>query len=218
MIKEAAWHVLMPVRGTTASKTRLFPDDAHGARRRELALAFACDAVTAALASSVVAEVSVITGDPEAQVLFAGLGASVIAETGGSGLNSAIRQGLRQIRAAHPLRWRAVLMADLPALASADVTAALRLAGRYRTAVVPDAASSGTTMLTAGPGTEPEPQFGPSSHAGHRAAGLRTLDLSPASTLRRDVDTLADLAVAMELGLGRHTRTALRAWRMLPAA
>ncbi|MGX1163420.1 hypothetical protein FBY31_4455 [Arthrobacter sp. SLBN-100] len=97
-------------------------------------------------------------------------------------------------------------VADLPALDSADVTAARRC----RSAVVTDAGGSGTIMLTAGPVTEPEPHFGPGSHAGHRAAGMRTLDLSPASTLHRDVDTLAGLAVAGELGLGRDTRTALR--------
>lgn len=217
MIEAPGWHVLMPVRGTTGSKTRLFPHEADGSRRRELALAFACDAITAALASSDVAEVSVITGDREAAMLFAGMGAGVIPETGRAGLNAAIRQGLQHIRTAHPLRWRAVLMADLPALECSDVTAALRLAREHSAAVVPDASGHGTTMLTLHPDTETEPRFGPGSHQAHLAAGVKTLDVTPASTLRRDVDTLADLAAAVELGVGHHTQAALQTLQMLAA-
>lgn len=218
MIEKAAWHVLMPVRGTTGSKTRLFPHETDGRARRELALAFACDAVSAVLASSVVAEVSVITGDREAAALFTGLGAGVITETGAAGLNAAIRQGLRHSRTTHPLHWRAVLMADLPALEGSDVTAALRLAREHGAAVVPDASGHGTTMLTLHPGTETEPRFGPGSHAAHRAAGLHALDVPPGSTLRRDVDTLADLAAAAALGVGPHTQAALSALQILAAA
>ena len=110
------------------------------------------------------------------------------------------------------------MMADLPALTAADVTAALRLARGYPSAVVPDASGIGTTMLTASPGIEPELHFGAGSQSGHRNAGMRTIDLMPCSTLRRDVDTLTDLAVALDLGLGPYTRAALRALRLLPAA
>lgn len=218
MIEEAAWHVLMPVRGTTGSKTRLFPHETDGRTRRELALAFAADAVTAVLASSAVAEVSVITGDREAAALFTGMGATVISETGAAGLNAAIRQGLRHSRTTRPLYWRAVLMADLPALNSPDLTAALRLARERGAAVVPDASGQGTTMLTVHPGMEAEPRFGPGSHAAHRAAGLHTLDVPVGSTLRRDVDTFADLAAAVALGVGPHTQAAVSALQILAAA
>lgn len=218
MTKARGWHVLMPVRGTTGSKTRLFPHETDGRTRRELALAFAADAVTAVLASSAVAEVSVITADREAAALFTGLGASVIIETGTGGLNAAIRQGLRHSRTTHPLHWRAALMADLPALESADVTAALHLAREHGAAVVPDASGHGTTMLTLHPDTETEPHFGTGSHAAHQAAGLHTLDVPPDSTLRQDVDTLSDLAAAVALGVGPHTQAALNTLQILAAA
>jgi 2-phospho-L-lactate guanylyltransferase len=218
MNHDAGWHILVPVRGTADSKTRLLPDNGQGPWRRTLALAFACDAVTAALAAAAVAEVSVITADREAGSLFAGLGAQVLLETGGSGLNTAIRQGLRHIDDAHPFRYRAVLMSDVPALAAPDLDAALGLAAGYRTAVVPDAAGTGTVLLTAAPGVDPEPCFGAGSHARHRAAGMATLTLGPASTLRRDVDTPADLEAALALGVGRYTHEALRAAGLRPAA
>lgn len=218
MIEEAAWHILMPVRGTADSKTRLLPQDTQGSSRRTLALAFAADAITAALASRGVAEVSVITRDREAGELFAGLGAAVVFETGGSGLNAAIRQGLRHIDCRHPGRWRAVLMADVPALAPNDITAALSLARRFPAAVVPDAGGSGTTMLTAAPALDLEPQFGSGSHARHRAAGMVTLELGRASALRLDVDTWADLDAALAVGVGRYTLEALQALRLQTAA
>lgn len=218
MNHDAAWHILMPVRGTADSKTRLLPDDPHGSWRRTLALAFACDAVTAALASSAVAKVSVITRDREAGALFTGLGAAVIYETGSAGLNAAIRQGLRHLDVQDPGRWRAVLMSDVPALAHPDITVALGLAAFHRAAVVPDAAGTGTVMLTAAPGVELEPQFGDGSHARHRAAGMQTLNLGSSSTLRRDVDTPSDLGAAVALGVGRYTYEALLVGGMRPAA
>jgi 2-phospho-L-lactate guanylyltransferase len=218
MAAESGWHILIPVRGTAGSKTRLLPAASDGGRRRELALAFASDAITAALAGNAVAEVSVITGDRDAGSLFADLGATVIPEVGTRGLNGAIRHGLRYVGDAHPLRYRAVLMSDVPALAAADLDAALRLASRYRMAVVPDAAGTGTVMLTASPGATPEPNFGAGSHARHRAAGLKTLVMDPAVTLRRDVDTPADLAAALALGVGPHTRSVLDALRILQVA
>lgn len=150
--------------------------------------------------------------------LFADLGATVIPEVGTGGLNNAIRYGLRYVGDAHPLRYRAVLMSDVPALAAADLDAALRLASRYRMAVVPDAAGTGTVMLTAGPGATPDPHFGAGSHARHRAAGMKTLIMDSAVTPRRDMDTPADLAAALALGVGPHTRSVLDALRILQMA
>lgn len=212
------WHVLIPVRGTTGSKTRLLPEASDGFRRRELALAFASDAITAAMASNLVVEVSVITGDRDAGVLFAGLGATLIPETGTEGLNSAIRRGLRYVGDAHPLRHRAVLMSDVPALTAADLDTALDLASSHHTAVVPDATGTGTVMLTAAPGAISDPHFGAGSHARHRSAGMQSLIMDPAVTLRRDVDTAADLAAAIAMGVGPHTLAALGALRMLQMA
>ena len=53
-----------------------------------------------------------------------------------------------------------------------------------------------------------EPRFGGGSAARHRASGAVPLDGAWPS-LRRDVDTAADLAAALHLGVGAHTRAAL---------
>ncbi|MGO4384448.1 2-phospho-L-lactate guanylyltransferase [Specibacter sp. RAF43] len=206
---QGKWRILLPVRGTIESKTRLLPEDRAGVHRRSLALAFARDAVAAVFESAEVAEVTVITADRHAATEFAAMGVRILHETGRDGLNAAIRRGLRYMEDAHPASPRAVLLADLPALTGADVDAALAWAALSGTAVVPDADGTGTTMITALPGHALDPAFGPGSLARHRAAGLRTLPLDQRSTIRRDVDTWSDLEQAARLGVGSHTRQTL---------
>ena len=53
------------------------------------------------------------------------------------------------------------------------------------------------------------PRFGPSSAELHRLAGHAPLPIAPDSGLRIDVDELADLHLAIDLGVGAHTRAVL---------
>jgi 2-phospho-L-lactate/phosphoenolpyruvate guanylyltransferase len=74
---------------------------------------------------------------------------------------------------------------------------------------VPDAGGHGTVLLAA-TGDEPlAPRFGPDSARAHEQAGATRLH-GEWPTLRRDVDTAADLAAASVLGLGRHTTALMR--------
>ena len=66
-----------------------------------------------------------------------------------------------------------------------------------------DAAGTGTVLLAAA-GTALLPAFGAGSARRHAESGARRLD-GRWPSLRRDVDTVADLAEAVRLGLGRHT-------------
>jgi 2-phospho-L-lactate guanylyltransferase len=52
------------------------------------------------------------------------------------------------------------------------------------------------------------PRFGPGSAAAHLASGARRL-AGDWPTLRRDIDTGADLEAGKDLGLGAHTQDAL---------
>jgi 2-phospho-L-lactate guanylyltransferase len=70
---------------------------------------------------------------------------------------------------------------------------------------VADAPGTGTVLLTAPPGVPLDPRFGVGSAAAHRASGAVPLT-GPWPSLRRDVDTAADLADAARLGLGPATR------------
>jgi 2-phospho-L-lactate guanylyltransferase len=149
-----SWTVLLPVKVLARAKSRLAV--LAGDRRRELALAFASDTVTAARACPEVARVVVVTSDPVAGRLLAGLGAVIVADEpadraaalatrGGAagsgagpdavddlGVQDALNAALRHGAAVAALRWPgtglAALTADLPALRPAELAAALRAA------------------------------------------------------------------------------------------
>lgn len=72
------WTVLLPVKVLARAKSRLAV--LAGERRGELALALASDTVAAVLACPEVARVVVITSDPVAARLLAGLGAVIVAD------------------------------------------------------------------------------------------------------------------------------------------
>jgi 2-phospho-L-lactate/phosphoenolpyruvate guanylyltransferase len=113
----------------------------------------------------------------------------LIVVTGGPDLNTALRNAFR----AGPL---AVLPADLPALRTAELTEALELCAVR--SFVPDAEGTGTVLLAA-PRGDLDPRFGVGSALAHERSGARRLD-GDWPTLRRDVDTAADLAAAQALG------------------
>ncbi|NYF57430.1 2-phospho-L-lactate guanylyltransferase [Micromonospora purpureochromogenes] len=208
------WTVVVPVKRLGAAKSRLrgaLPAVPH----EELALALAADTVRAVRACPAVAEVLVVTGDERAAALLGAAGARIVPDEPEAGLNAAFRHGAAAAAAG---AWVAGLTADLPALRPAELAAALRAAaddpGVRR--FVADAPGSGTVLLTTPPGVPLAPRFGVGSAAAHAAGGALPL-AGPWPSLRRDVDTAADLAAARHLGLGPRT-AALAATRGESAA
>jgi 2-phospho-L-lactate/phosphoenolpyruvate guanylyltransferase len=197
------WSLVIPVKVLALAKSRLA--SLAGPRRGELALAMAADTVASALACPAIAAVIVVTDDGAAGAELGGLGAHVVADEPGAGLNPALVFGAAYADARWPGRGRAGLAADLPALDPAEIGRALAAASGWAEAFVPDAAGSGTTLYTAGPAAAFRPRFGPGSAGRHRVGGAVELDLPGLPGLRRDVDTPADLRSAAELGLGPRT-------------
>ncbi|MCF3964633.1 2-phospho-L-lactate guanylyltransferase, partial [Streptomyces fuscigenes] len=74
------------------AKSRLGPA-ADASQRSRLALAFAQDTVAAALAAEGVFDVVVVTDDPGASAALAALGARVVGDSPGAGLNAALAHG-----------------------------------------------------------------------------------------------------------------------------
>ena len=194
------WSVLIPVKVLTQAKSRLA--GLAGPRRGELALAMACDTVTAVLQT---ARAIVITDDPVAASALRELGAQVIPDEPRDGLNAALRHGAAIAAQYWPQDGTAALSADLPALRPAELARALSAAARWPNAFVADAAGDGTTLYTAAPGVPFRPAFGLASRARHAAGSVIELGLTDVPGLRRDVDTPADLRGAVELGLGPRT-------------
>ncbi|MGQ0576775.1 MAG: 2-phospho-L-lactate guanylyltransferase [Pseudonocardia sp.] len=202
--------LVVPVKPLWAAKSRLrgaAGDDpvAHG----RLALALALDTIAAARAAVLVGRVLVMSTDPAVAAGLAAQGIVVEPDGPRPGLNPALTHGARLLRRAGAGVVGA-LQADLPALTAADVDAAvaLFLDGGARRAFVPDAATTGTTLLLAARGVSLGPRFGRGSAQRHRDSGATELD-GDWPGLRRDVDTAADLRVAADLGLGVHTRGVL---------
>nr|WP_245194604.1 2-phospho-L-lactate guanylyltransferase [Kitasatospora phosalacinea] len=206
------WSVVVPVKPLAGAKSRLA---ALGALRPRLALAFALDTVTAALACPAVGRVLVVTRDARAAGALRALGAEVLDDEPG-GLNPALAHGAAAAHRRSPGSPVATLSADLPALRPAElarVLAAVPVRGR---AFLADAPGTGTVLL-AGPPREPlRPAFGPGSRDAHLAGGAAELLLPGAPSVRRDVDTPADLAAAHLLGLGPATSALLRSPMLAP--
>jgi len=197
------WSVLLPVKVLAQAKSRLA--ELAGPRRGELALALACDTVTAVLGCEAAARAVVITDDPVAAATLTHLGALVIPDQPRDGLNAALRHGAAFAAARWPGCGTAALSADLPALRPAELARALDAAAAWPTAFVADAAGDGTTLYTAAPGAAFRPAFGLASRARHAAGGAAELEPGHVPGLRRDVDTPADLRDAAALGLGPRT-------------
>ena len=190
----------MPVKRLALAKTRLqsYGDDA----RQDLALAFALDVVAAALACDAVGEVLVVTDDARAAAALEQAGARIVADSPDAGLNPALTHGADLLRASGD-RGVATISADLPALRPDELGAALAAVPPEGRAFVADAEGTGTTLLAAAPGVALSPSYGTASRTGHRESGAVELPGGPG--LRLDVDTPADLAKALALGVGAAT-------------
>jgi 2-phospho-L-lactate/phosphoenolpyruvate guanylyltransferase len=207
------WSLVIPVKVLAQAKSRLAR--LAGQARPALALAVAADTVRAALAAPRVCQVIVVTSDEVAAAELGRLGALVVADEPGAGLNPALQHGCGEAISRAPRSGVGALSADLPALKTAELDRALRRAARWPQAIVSDASGTGTTLYTARPGVPFRPRFGPGSRFRHINGGAHEIPPGDLPGLRRDVDTAADLVEAAALGLG--PATAELAARLLPA-
>lgn len=182
------------------------------AAHRELVEAIRRDTFEAVAATEGVGRVVVVTDAEPAEGDALGASRQHLVVQHSAGLNGAVRDGVGHARDRWPEDGVAALVGDLPALRAADLAHTLSAARQAPAGFVPDAAGTGTTLLTALPGQPLTPRFGPGSAQQHAAHAIR---LPAADSLRCDVDTSADLAAAAIVGLGPHTA---RIWAVLDVA
>ncbi|MGH3797236.1 MAG: 2-phospho-L-lactate guanylyltransferase [Pseudonocardiaceae bacterium] len=205
--------VLVPVKSLSRAKTRLRGAADGGAGSPEaharLALALARDTIAAVTGAATVRRVVAICSDVTVRSALAADGVAAIPDEPDAGLNPALRHGAALLRATSPLVAVAALTGDLPALRPQELDSAVRIGLATGVRVFcTDRSGTGTTLLLAPPQCHLDPRFGSGSAAAHRAAGAQELP-GCWPGLRCDVDTVADLAVARDIGLGRFTRAAL---------
>jgi 2-phospho-L-lactate guanylyltransferase len=170
-----------------------------------LVLALLLDTVTAARVTPGVRRMLLICEDERVCQSMHATGVECVDKRGLPGLNAALEYGYDVLRAADPHAVIGALQADLPALRAADLATALAEADGRR-AFCADRAGTGTTLLLSAPGQPLDPRFGVGSAAAHIASGAVAITAGVPS-LRADVDTGEDLAVAAGLGLGPRTST-----------
>ncbi|MEU8419200.1 2-phospho-L-lactate guanylyltransferase [Amycolatopsis japonica] len=198
--------LIVPMKRPAEGKSRL-----RGAvvpeRHAELVLALAYDTLSAATSADGVRRVLVVAADPASVADLTELGVEIVPEPSRGGLNAALRHGEELLRRDGPSGLVGALQADLPALRTEDLTAALAEAAGQR-AFVADRQGTGTTLLLAGAGQALAPRFGTGSARAHTASGATPLTIA-AESLRADVDTADDLAHVRTLGAGKRTSTLL---------
>ncbi|KZB81456.1 2-phospho-L-lactate guanylyltransferase [Amycolatopsis regifaucium] len=198
--------LIVPMKRPTQGKSRL-----RGAvvpeRHPELVLALAYDTLAAATSADGVRRVLVVAADPASVADLVELGVEIVAEPSRGGLNAALLYGEELLRRDTPSGLVGALQADLPALRTEDLTAALAEAAGGR-AFVADRQGTGTTLLLAAAGLPLAPRFGEGSARAHTASGATPLTIA-AESLRADVDTADDLAHVRALGVGKRTSTLL---------
>ena len=120
------WSVVIPVKVLALAKSRLA--DLADTDREAVVLAMAADTVAAAVACPAVGDVIVVSDDAAVRTEVEALGAEVIADGPGAGLNQALAAGAEHAAARWSGRGLAALTADLPALSARELTAALAAA------------------------------------------------------------------------------------------
>lgn len=194
--------LIVPMKRPEEGKSRL-----RGAvvteRHPDLVLALAYDTLSAVTSADRVRRVLLVAADPTSVADLTELGVEIVAEPSPAGLNAALRHGESVLRRDAPDGVIGALQADLPALRTEDLTAALAEAAGRR-AFVADRQGTGTTLLLAAAGEALEPRFGEGSARAHTKSGAIPLTLS-AGSLRSDVDNADDLAHVRTLGLGKRT-------------
>jgi 2-phospho-L-lactate/phosphoenolpyruvate guanylyltransferase len=191
------WTVLVPVKALPGAKSRLSGFSADADAHARLVRAIRDDTLHAARDAPGVARVVRVGDSPDVEH-------DLLQRR--RGLNAALAEGARLARHEWPTDGIAALVGDLPALTPAELASTLAAATEYATGFVPDAAGTGTTLLTARPTAAFDPRFGPGSAARH---GAHAAALPAGPGLRQDVDTADDLRAAVLLGVGAHTVAAL---------
>jgi 2-phospho-L-lactate/phosphoenolpyruvate guanylyltransferase len=190
--------VAVPIRALDGAKSRLGAVlDAE--ERHDLVEEMLRRTIEAALATPGVAEVIVVSPDPEVLAVAGGAGARPLPQRS-RGLNPA----LQEARAAATGERLLVLPGDLPTVTAADLARVLAAgddAGSPSVVLVPDRHRRGTNALLLDPPDAIDPAFGGDSRAGHawltESADIRFVELT--GLLELDLDTPDDLLLAEAL-------------------
>src|SRR3954453_15968846 len=154
------WAVLVPLKRLASAKSRLAVPDAA---RTELVLAMAGDTVAVGLACPLVELVLVVSDTVEGLGSLERMGAGMVVDPRGMGLNAALRHAASVAAARDSTLGIASLVADLAAATVDQLTRVLAEAEHHLCSFLPDAAGPGTTLVAATQWGSFLPEYGPQS-------------------------------------------------------
>jgi len=207
-------HAVVAVKHLDGAKSRLALDFGIDDRAR-LTLAMLADTLTAVANSPAIASLTVVTPDPRVAETARRFGADLVpdppagASAADERLNAALTHAADRVRGRRRGADLVALQADLPALRSQEVTDMVAAAPVGHRAVVIDHHGVGTSALVLRAADQRlRPMFGAESARRHLDSGALALGGNWPG-LRLDADTASDLADAVAIGIGAHTRAVL---------
>lgn len=200
--------LVIAVKRLDAAKTRLSPTFTPPARAA-LVCAMLADTLTAAQAVPAVHNVTVVSPDPCVLSAAHTLGAHVMTDPTNTPHPDPLNEAVKSAEAVLRGEWRniVVLQGDLPCLRSTELADALDAAAAHSRSFVGDRHGTGTTALFAFDALL-NPEFGLDSAARHARSGAAEL-VGRWPGLRCDIDTPADIQVALRMHTGPATRSVL---------
>lgn len=198
----SGWTVIVPVKPWRLAKSRL-----RTMRRADLARAFTLDVLDALCSTKDIERIVMVSAESQLGVEARVRGIDMVVDRpllSPDGLDIAVQLGRRWAMRTAPSSPLVVVPADLPCLTSAVLGETLRHLDVDGGAFVPDLARGGTTLVGASRPSLLRTSYGHGSAERHRALGM-SREIAVPLAVRRDVDTLDDLAHARALGLGPHT-------------
>jgi 2-phospho-L-lactate guanylyltransferase len=203
---------VLPVKRLYAAKQRLAAG-LGGEQRRTLAEAMVADVLEAISEARTIERTIVVSGDPIAQELAAGVGAEVVPDPEDAGHVEASLAGIARAEV-EGAECVVLLPGDCPLLDPHELDRLLTGVPERYVGIVPDRHGSGTNALVLSPPDAIVPAFGEGSRERHvsaaREAGI-PFEVEEVASLGLDLDTPADviaLTRELETGAGRARRTA----------
>ena len=203
---------IVPIKQFQFAKARLAPVLDPG-QRRDLMRAMAMDVLESLAATRGIERIVVVSREPEITELAARVGATVLLEEEGGGLNAAVAQGARMAITANATGVF-IVHGDLPLASSEAFEAVLEAhADAPSVTLVADAERQGSNCLACSPPDVIPFLFGRDSCPAHvaaaRAKGIDAVVIS-SPTLSLDVDSAADLETLLACKHGGRSVAFLR--------
>lgn len=207
-----AWAVV-PVKRLNLAKQRLGAV-LSAEHRRVLAQCMLGDVLRRLRATTCLAGIVVVSADPVVHAIARGFDAWVVPDVGESGVNDAVRLGLRALS---PLgEGVLVVPADIPRATVTDFGRIVALLDVHHVVLAPALSDRGTNALAMRSGALVPPQFGERSFERHRLGarerGLRC-GVFRSDGIGWDIDEASDLYACLAAGDdGSETVSLLRRW------